>query len=78
MKSLLADARKSVDMKVVTTKEAELENQDDEEEAKAASDKGIKSMQFSIKGHEGPISIQMNTAVLENKISALTIIKGLA
>ena len=65
-------------MKVVTAKEAELENKDDDEEAKAASDKGIKSLQISVKGHEGPIEIQMNTAALENKISALTIIRGLA
>jgi hypothetical protein len=33
MDQLLSDARKSVDMKVVTAKEAELENKDDVEGA---------------------------------------------
>jgi len=32
MDQLLADARKSVDMKVVSAKEAELENKDEEED----------------------------------------------
>ena len=32
MNSLMADAKKNVDMKVVTAKEAELENAEDDEE----------------------------------------------
>ena len=72
MEMLLRDARKSVDMKVVTAKEAELENQDEETEGK------MPSMALSIRGVEGPIQIHMNTAALENKISAVQIIKELA
>ena len=37
----------------------------------------MQKMTISVKGVEGPIQIHMNTAVLENKISALQIIKGL-
>jgi len=77
MDSLLADAGKNVDMKVVTAKEAELENADEEDSATAANDP-MKKMTLSIRGLEGPLQIHMNTAVLENKISALTIIKSLA
>ena len=69
---LLRDARKSVDMKVVTAKEAELENQDEETKG------SMPSMNLSIRGVEGPIQIHMNTAALENKISAVQIIKDLA
>lgn len=35
-------------------------------------------MTLSIRGVEGPLQIHMNTAALENKISALQIIKGMA
>lgn len=35
MEQLLADAKKSVDMKVVSAKEAELENKDAEEDSSA-------------------------------------------
>ena len=38
----------------------------------------MKKMTLSIRGLEGPLQIHMNTAALENKISALTIIKSLA
>ena len=71
----MADAARNVDMKVVTAKEAELENADDDD-----GDKGgpMKMCQLSIRGVEAPIQIHMNTAALENKISALEIIKGLA
>jgi len=74
METLMADAIKSVDMKVVTAKEAELENADDDE----SGGNEMKKMTLSIRGVEGPLQIHMNTAVLENKISALTIIKSLA
>ncbi len=75
MDSLLKDASKNVDMKIVSAKEAELENADDGAEA-AAGD--MPKMTLQIKGVEGPLQIHMNTAALENKISALEIIKGLA
>jgi len=35
-------------------------------------------MTLSIRGVEGPLQIHMNTAALENKISALQIIKSMA
>ena len=76
MEILLKDASKSVDMKLVSAKEAELENQDDEEQ-KTAEGK-MPSCTLSIRGVEGPLTIHMNTAALENKISALQIIKSLA
>ena len=69
MQILLADASKSVDMKVVSAKEAELENQDEEDQKTAEGD--MPRMTLSIRGVEAPIQIHMNTAVLENKISAL-------
>lgn len=71
----MKDASKNVDMKVVTAKEAELENADDGEE-KPGSD--MPKMTLSIRGVEGPLEIHMNTAALENKIQSLQIIKGLA
>lgn len=77
MDSLLADATKNVDMKVVSAKEAELENAEEGAESAPGSD-AMKKMTLSIRGLEGPLQIHMNTAVLENKISALTIIKALA
>lgn len=73
MEQLLADAKKSVDMKVVTAKEAELENKDANDESSS-----LQKMTISIRGHEQPLQIHMNTAALENKISALQIIKGIA
>ena len=76
MDMLLKDAAKSVDMKVVSAKEAELENQDEEEQKTAEGE--MPRMTLSIRGVEGPLQIHMNTAALENKISALQIIKGLA
>ena len=69
MEQLLHDAAKSVDMQVVTAKEAELENRDDEEVKTAGAE--ISKMTLTIKGVEAPIQISMNTAVLENKVSAL-------
>lgn len=76
MESLLKDAQRTVDMKVVTAKEAELENADDDEQTGGSSE--MKKMTLSIRGVEGPLQISMNTAALENKISALQIIKALA
>ena len=73
MDSLMKDASKNVDMKIVTAKEAELENAD---EGEASGD--MPKMTLQIKGVEGPLQIHMNTAVLENKTSAIQIIKGLA
>ena len=69
MEILLKDASKSVDMKVVTAKEAELENQDDEDQKTAEGE--MPRMTLSIRGVEGPLQIHMNTAALENKLSAL-------
>lgn len=69
----MADAKKSVDMKIVRAKEAELEEGDSGEE-----DSKIQKMVMQIKGMEGPMQIQMNTAALENKASALQILKELA
>ena len=69
MDMLLKDAAKSVDMKVVSAKEAELENQDEEEQKTAEGE--MPRMTLSIRGVEGPLQIHMNTAALENKISAL-------
>ena len=77
MDSLIADAVKNVDLKVVSAKEAELENAEEEDSAAGPNDP-MKKMTLSIRGLEGPLQIHMNTAVLENKISALTIIKSLA
>jgi len=76
MDCLLKDAMRNVDMKVVSAKEAELENADEGEESGAGSE--MKKMTLQIRGVEGPLQIQMNTAALENKISALQIIKSLA
>ena len=76
MENLLKDATRSVDMKVVTAKEAELESAEDEEKSK--TDNALKNLTLSIRGVEGPLQISMNTAALENKISALQIIKSLA
>ena len=67
MEQLLHDAAKSVDMQVVTAKEAELENGGDEEQKRPE----LQKMTLTIKGVEAPIQISMNTAVLENKVSAL-------
>ena len=78
MDSLIADAVKNVDLKVVSAKEAELENAEEEDSAAAGPNDPMKKMTLSIRGLEGPLQIHMNTAVLENKISALTIIKSLA
>ena len=75
MESLLKDATRSVDMKVVTAKEAELENADEEDKSKGGD---MKNLTLSIRGVEGPLQISMNTTALENKISALQIIKSLA
>ena len=72
----MKDAAKNVDMKIVTAKEAELENADDADGTATAGD--MPKMTLSIKGVEGPLQIHMNTAALENKTSALEIIKGLA
>ena len=77
MESLLKDAQRSVDMKIVTAKESELENADDEEEKSGAKSE-TKNITLAIRGVEGPLQISMNTAALENKISALQIIKALA
>jgi len=51
MEQLLSDAKKSVDMKVVSAKEAELENQDDEEGGTAS----LQKMTVSIRGVEAPL-----------------------
>ena len=72
MEILLADAQRKVDMKIVSAKEAELENADEDEGGSE-----MRKMTVSIRGVEGPLQIHMNTAVLENKISALQIIRGL-
>jgi hypothetical protein len=62
-------------MKLVSAKEAELENQDDEDgDAKNAMPKII----VSIRGHDTPMQMHMNTAALENKINAVQIIKGVS
>lgn len=71
MEQLLHDAAKSVDMQVVTAKEAELENRDDEEGKAGSAHPELSKMTLTIKGVEAPIQISMNTAVLENKVSAL-------
>lgn len=52
MESLLADAGKSVDMKVVSAKEAELEGAEDDD---AAANSKMKKMTLSIRGLEGPL-----------------------
>ena len=69
----MKDASKDVDMKIVTASVAELENTD---EGQAAADKS--KMTLQIKSAEGPLHIQVNTAELENKTSAIQIIKDLA
>ena len=69
METLLKDATRTVDMKVVTAKEAELEGAEEEEKNK--TDNALKNLTLSIRGVEGPLQISMNTAALENKISAL-------
>ena len=71
MEQLLHDAAKSVDMQVVTAKEAELENRDDEEGKAGMAHPELQKMTLTIKGVEAPIQISMNTAALENKVSAL-------
>ena len=71
MEQLLHDAAKSVDMQVVTAKEAELENRDDEEGKAGSAHPELSKMTLTIKGVEAPIQISMNTAALENKVSAL-------
>ena len=68
METLLKDATRTVDMKVVTAKEAELEGAEEEEKT---TDNALKNLTLSIRGVEGPLQISMNTAALENKISAL-------
>ena len=48
MASLIADAKKDIDFKVVDAKEAELEEQDDDEKSR-----DIQKMSFALKGVEG-------------------------
>ena len=57
MASLIADAKKSVDMKIVTAKEAELENADEDEgeTAAAGGNPKMQKMTLSIRGVEGPL-----------------------
>ncbi len=55
MTSLIADAKKSVDMKIVTAKEAELENADEDDGETASGNPKMQKMTLSIRGVEGPL-----------------------
>ena len=70
MESLLGDAAKNVDLKIVSAKEAELENADETADGHAATD-GVPGVALRVRGVEDALQIHMNTAALENKTSAL-------
>jgi len=65
MDSLIRDAKRDLDFKVVDCDEAELEDAD------APANKGMQKIKMQIKGQEGAKMIQMNTSNLENKINAV-------
>ena len=75
MDSLLGDAAKNIDLRFVSAKEAGLEN------ATATDSDGTAAFFNSGFGKSlgaRPMQLHMNTAALENKTSALEIIKGFA
>jgi hypothetical protein len=71
MESLIKDAKRDVDFKIVDATEEELEEADDGE-------KPVEKILLQIKGVEGKKAIQMNTTALENKINALEVIGSVA
>ena len=73
MKSLLNDAKRDIDFKIVEVNAAELEEKDEDE-----NDSPVQKMTIAVKGVEGSRQIQMNTSVLENKIMAIQVIKKIA
>jgi hypothetical protein len=74
MESLMKDAKRDLDFKIVDAKEEELE--EGAGESQVAKD--LTQMMMQIKGMEGQKMIQMNTTALENKINAVQIISSLA
>jgi len=68
MECLIADCKKDVDLRI----------QDADEASKEAEDDKQAKMQFSIKGQETVKEITINTNVLQNKTSAVQIIKSIA
>lgn len=72
IQSLIADMNKDLDFRVVDADQAELEEKDDDSKTK------IQKINVQVKGFEGAKQIQMNTAALENMISALKVTRSIA
>jgi hypothetical protein len=73
MASLMIDIEADVAIKWVKQDQADQENDDDDDK-----DGMIQQMLLKVKGVEGDVKISMNTAALENKLSALNILRSLA
>jgi hypothetical protein len=68
---LVKDMTRDLDFKIVDADEAELEEGD-------AAKSGIQKINVQVKGYEGARQIQMNTAALENMISAIDVASCIA
>lgn len=75
LESLIRDAKRGLDFKIVDSVAAELDEADADEEGLNSD---IQKIALKIRGMEGERQIQMNTTALENKLNAISIIRSLA